>query len=96
MYSVHDEVRALLGPLSEKVSACTEPMSLQCLSLAFYGLQGMDSTFEEVRAFLMILCEKLANVDEIDAFSVANILFGLQVFKNNIYVYYFINFNFRE
>ena len=39
----------------------------------------MDSSFEDVRALLVTLCEKLGNVDEIDAFSVANIIFGFQV-----------------
>lgn len=77
-FSHHDEVRALMASLTEKLSLCTGQISLQVLSLAFFGAQGMDSNFEEVRALVMVLCEKLANVDEIDAFSVANILFGLQ------------------
>lgn len=52
----------------------------------------MDSSFEDVRALLVTLCEKLGNVDEIDAFSVANIIFGFQVCKCGYSNCYFCNY----
>ena len=39
MFSSHEEIRLLLGPLTEKLNMCAEPISLQSLSAAFYSLQ---------------------------------------------------------
>jgi hypothetical protein len=78
MFSAHEDVRSLLGPLTEKVTMCNQPIPLINLSAGFFGLQGLDSAHEENRNLLLALCEKLAAVDEIDAFSLGNCVFGLQ------------------
>lgn len=77
--SEHEEVLPLVGALTEKLTLCTETISVRHLASAMYGLQGMEISSLEMKQMISAVGIKLAAADEIDAASLGNCLYGLQV-----------------
>jgi hypothetical protein len=77
------QVLPLLGALTEKLTLCTETISIRDLASAMYGLQGMEISSPEIKQMIAAMSIKLAAADEIDATSLGNCLYSLQVRLNS-------------
>jgi hypothetical protein len=73
------QVLPLIGALTEKLTLCTETISIRDLASAMYGLQGMEISSPEIKQMIAAMSIKLAAADEIDATSLGNCLYSLQV-----------------
>ena len=69
----------LIGALAEKLTLCTEHISIRDLAAAMFGLQGLESSSLEVKQLVSAVGSKLAAADEVDATSLGNCLYSLQV-----------------
>lgn len=75
--------------MAEKLSLCSEHISIRDLAATMFGLQGLDSSSQEVKQLVSALVVKLAAADEVDATSLGNCLYSLQV---NLIVYFLFTF----
>ena len=73
------KILPLIGALAEKLTLCTEATNIRDLAAGMYGLQGMTSTPMEMKQLIAAIGMKLSETDEVDAVSVGNCMYSLQV-----------------
>lgn len=54
-----------MGALTEKLTLCSETISIRSLSALMYGLQGMENNFQEVKQLIAAVGVKLSAADEV-------------------------------
>lgn len=59
------KVLPLVGALTEKLTLCTETISIRSLSALMYGLQGLENNSQEVKQLIAAIGVKLSAADEV-------------------------------
>jgi hypothetical protein len=80
MTSDQKAVRVLLQTIAPKIESCSQKLSAQELANAFFGLQGLDSKFPEVRNIVKALTKKLVQAGDVKFSSqgIGNAISGFQ------------------